>query len=240
MKLQTAELITHGEQMDGINCAVRAVVRLDGKDVAAIVKKIEQPLIAAECFAALLLKGWGLSVPEPILVKLHDDTYAFGSLEVKYPSLKQSLSLDKLPDTAKEAAYKKLAAIIGKWKQTPLAIASDEAIGNKDRNTGNILWDGGKPWFVDHERSFGLIAQEDLNKLAMMVRMGDDRDNISRLSTAYHDVTRCARCAATRTHQTKRNRFTTHRNRDKIQQTTPTVAKVYKKRTTIKASSRKK
>ena len=182
MKLQTAELITHGEQMDGINCAVRAVVRLDGKDVAAIVKKIEQPLIAAECFAALLLKGWGLSVPEPILVKLHDDTYAFGSLEVKYPSLKQSLSLDKLPDTAKEAAYKKLAAIIGTWKQTPLAIASDEAIGNKDRNTGNILWDGGEPWFVDHERSFGLIAQEDLNKLAMMVRMGDDVDTIQKSS----------------------------------------------------------
>lgn len=54
-----------------------------------------------------------------------------------------------------------------------LAIAVDEVIGNKDRNIGNVLWDGGEPYFIDHERCFDLVNLEDMNKLAELSKLGN-------------------------------------------------------------------
>lgn len=156
---------------DGITNPTRAVVRLRDVDVGAIVKELDPPHIAAECFAALLLRSWGLNVPEPILV--HDgDKVLFGSLEVDYPSLKQRFNIsDGLSKPILDALFDHLSELIKTWEQTPLAIAIDEAIGNKDRNLGNVLWDGGEPSFIDHERCFGLANDEDSNHLAAIASL---------------------------------------------------------------------
>ena len=71
--------------------------------------------------------------------------------------------------------------LISKCESTPLVIAADEAIGNFDRNLGNILWDGSQVAFVDHERSLGLENDPDLNKLALIV---SNADNLSSIQTS--------------------------------------------------------
>lgn len=173
MKLKTATLIVKGAKIgNGITEPCRAVVRINGADIAVILKELSPPAIAAECFAALLLREWGLNVPEPVLVDM-DGMLAFGSIDVIYPSLKQKFQLDLVPDTLKQQIVSHMANIITQWTQTPLAIAIDEVIGNKDRNIGNILWDGGDPYFIDHERCFDLIVQPDQNKLASLSMLGN-------------------------------------------------------------------
>lgn len=174
MELLTAELIHRGERTaDGINSPIRAIVRIADRDVVVILKELQAPLLAAECFAALLLRGWGLNVPEPVLIHDREGKNYFGSLEVNYPSLKQSMGFDQLEERIRLQIYPHMAKIAAQWKQTPLCIATDEIIGNKDRNIGNILWDGGEPWFIDHERSFGLLEQEDLNKMVQLILLSD-------------------------------------------------------------------
>ena len=185
MELLTAELIHRGEHTaHGINSPIRAIVRLNDKDVVVILKELPKPLLAAECFAALLLREWGLNVPEPVLVLGDDDTTFFGSLEVQYPSLRQSMNIDQLPKDIADKIGPVLAKIVSQWKQTPLCIAADEAIGNKDRNLGNILWDGGDPWFVDHERSFDLLELEDLNMMVKLVLFGNESETIQKSAIA--------------------------------------------------------
>lgn len=172
MKLKTATLIVKGAKIgNGITEPCRAVVRTNGADIAVILKELSPPAIAAECFAALLLREWGLNVPEPVLVEMNG-ILAFGSVEMIYPSLKQKFQLDLIPDALKQQIIAHMANIITQWTQTPLAIAIDEVIGNKDRNIGNILWDGGEPYFIDHERCFDLVDQSDQNKLASLATLG--------------------------------------------------------------------
>ena len=173
MKLKTALLIVKGAKIgEGINEPCRAVVRIDGADIAVILKELSLPAVAAECFAALLLREWGLNVPEPVLVDMNG-VLAFGSAELIYPSLHQKFQYELIPDELKHQVLAHMANIIRQWKQTPLAIAVDEVIGNKDRNIGNILWDGGEPYFIDHERCFNLVNLADMNKLAELSKLGN-------------------------------------------------------------------
>ena len=173
MKLRTATLIVKGAKIgEGITEPCRAVVRVDGADIAVILKELSMPAVAAECFAALLLREWGLNVPEPVLVDM-SGVLAFGSVELIYPSLHQKFQYELIPDELKQQVLAHMATIIGQWKQTPLAIAVDEVIGNKDRNIGNLLWDGGEPYFIDHERCFDLVNQPDMNKLVELLKKGN-------------------------------------------------------------------
>lgn len=123
-------------------------------------------------FCSLLLREWGLNVPEPVLVDMNG-VLAFGSVELTYPSLHQKFQYELIPDELKQQVLAHMATIIGKWKQTPLAIAVDEVIGNKDRNIGNLLWDGGEPYFIDHERCFDLVNLPDMNKLVELLKKGN-------------------------------------------------------------------
>lgn len=173
MELRTAILITRGQKLgDGITKPCRAIVRTKDMDLAVILKELPLPAVAAECFAALLLREWGLNVPEPILVDV-GGSYAFGSAEVIYPSLKQKFEYDSLPIQLQQIVLLNMAGLLREWKQTSVAIAVDEVIGNKDRNVGNILWDGGEPYFIDHEQSFDLGQQPDHNKLVGLVMLGN-------------------------------------------------------------------
>lgn len=130
----------------------------------------------AEAFSAVLLSKWGLPFPPPFLID-EGTTLAFASADVGHPNLKKSLALDCLPaGPAREAATRIAATLECSLPTTPLAAACDEAIDNRDRNLGNILWDGSAEIWIDHAHSLGQGANmTDINKLcSMAVAVGND------------------------------------------------------------------
>lgn len=185
MKLQTATVIAGSEipAGDGLSGAMRCVIVLpDGTRRAAILKRGPVGEIAAEAFAALVLTAWGLPVPEPFLVNEKTGP-AFASSDVGYPNLKKRLALDSLRDgPAKDAAMRIAVQLAIQLPTTPLAAVVDEAIDNRDRNLGNILWDGQAEAWIDHALALGEhpIGYPDRNKLCDMAQMIGDHDRVSR------------------------------------------------------------
>lgn len=160
MHIECTTLLTGTEQSigEGRNHPFRAQVRsLAGNGIfSAICKRLSPQKIAAECFAALILHGWGISTAAPCLV-ISDNGLFYGSRESSYPNLKQQLSWDNaLPDEVKRKLIACAALLIASWAQTSTVIAADEAIANLDRHIGQILWDGGEPVWIDHDQSLGL------------------------------------------------------------------------------------
>ncbi|MGE8450558.1 MAG: hypothetical protein ACN6OP_08105 [Pseudomonadales bacterium] len=173
MKLETARLMRGSETPagDGVSGAMRCVLSLsDGSIRGAILKRMERQRVLAEAFSALLLRGWGLSVPDPYLVD-EGDVISFASADATYPSLKQRLGIAGMPEgPALNAVVQVAMGIVSQLAQTPTALMADEAIDNRDRNLGNILWDGQDVAWIDHELALGLAQhQQDVNKLAAMV-----------------------------------------------------------------------
>lgn len=172
---------------EGFYGAKRCTIVLeDGTRRAAIVKRGPIDQISAEIFCAVLLRGWGLNVPDPFLVK-EESGLAFASADAGYPSLSRRLSLDHLPDgSAKSAAMLIAARIAVSMKSAGLAAAADEAIDNRDRNLGNILWDGTQEAWIDHGLALGNGAKyDDINKLCVMaVNLCGDYANLQRAAVA--------------------------------------------------------
>lgn len=185
MKLQTASVIggTEIAAGDGLSGAMRCVIVIpDGTRRAAVLKRGPVGEIAAEAFSALVLRAWGLPVPEPFLV---DEVAgpAFASADVGYPNLKKRLALDALPmGHAKDAATRIAVQLAIQLPTTPLAAVADEAIDNRDRNLGNILWDGQTEAWIDHALALGEypVNYPDRNKLCDMAQMVGDHDRVSR------------------------------------------------------------
>lgn len=157
---------------EGDNCPVRCLVRHhDGGLQVAIVKRLPLVGVAAEAFCALLLRGWGLTVPEPAIADLGPEI-AFASLDIAYPNLKHRLGWsEELPDAAKGALVQWAGRVVASFSDTPKALSVDEAIDNRDRNLGNILWDGENVAWIDHERVLGLSTLPDRNKLADLLQI---------------------------------------------------------------------
>jgi hypothetical protein len=85
---------------DGLTGALRCTLILpDGTQRAAILKRAPLGEVAAEAFAALLLRAWGLPVPEPFIVD-EPEAPAFASADAGYPNLKQRLGLPHRHDAA--------------------------------------------------------------------------------------------------------------------------------------------
>lgn len=185
MKLETATVIAGSEISagDGLSGAMRCVIVLpDGTRRAAILKRGPVGEIAAEAFAALVLSAWGLPVPEPFLVN-ETTGPAFASSDVGYPNLKKRLALDSLPNgPAKDAATRIAVQLAIQLPTTPLAAVVDEAIDNRDRNLGNILWDGQAEAWIDHALALGEhpTGYPDRNKLCDMAQLVGDHDRVSR------------------------------------------------------------
>ncbi len=161
--------------------AERALVKLeDGTTLPAVVKTMPAEIIAAECFCAILLTAWGVSVPEPLLVT-DGDTLLFGSADASYPNLKQRIGMnDAQPENIQVAYAVAAAKLVATWEETPLVIAADEAIDNRDRNLGNILWDGESRVYIDHEQALGLSTLPDNNKLATLISLTGETARIER------------------------------------------------------------
>jgi hypothetical protein len=172
MQIECATLISGTEQSldEGNSKPFRAQVRLStGVIVTVICKRIEPHKIAAECFAALVLRGWGIATPLPCIVHAGSEVL-YGSQDAAYPNLKQRLGWsDHLPNQYKEMLIVSAAKLLASWPQTGGVIAADEAIHNVDRHIGQVLWDGGEPVWVDHDQSLGVADLPDANKLASLL-----------------------------------------------------------------------
>ena len=171
---------------DGINDADRCVLELpDGRRRAAILKRLARPAVLAEAFSALLLRSWGLSVPDPYLVE-DGDELQFASADATYPSLKQRMGLKHLPEgSMKDALETAACQIVAGLRETPLATVADEAIDNRDRNLGNVLWDGANVAWIDHELALGLATHyPDINKLAIMAQRAGQTDKMRQSTVA--------------------------------------------------------
>lgn len=185
MQLEIATVIPGSESPagDGVTGAMRCVIVLpDGTRRAAVLKRGPVGEVAAEAFAALVLSAWGLPVPEPFLIE-ESTGPAFASSDVGYPNLKKRIGLDSLPSgPARDAALAIAVELAVRLPTTPLAVVADEAIDNRDRNLGNILWDGQAEAWIDHAQSLGEhpTGTLDQNKLCGMAQIANDHDRVSR------------------------------------------------------------
>jgi hypothetical protein len=186
MGLQVVTIVSGTETPvgDGITGPIRCLVRLPDQSVRpAIVKTLSPQGVTAEVFCALLLRGWGLSVPEPAIIA---SPLAFASMDVTYPNLNQRIGWSALLPPAVQAALEARAAtLVAQFAETPQALAADEAICNRDRNLGNILWDGQNVAWIDHERSLGVVPMQDLNKLALMAQSSTNAQNVLSAAVAF-------------------------------------------------------
>ncbi|WP_156957950.1 hypothetical protein [Paracidovorax oryzae] len=155
----------------GNNRPVRCVIKMeDGSIQAAVLKRLSQPSLSIEIFCSLVLRNWGLHVPQPILVRDKTGTLAFASADNGFPDFKQNLGFDdELPPDVRHELRVRAGELISGFSQTPLAIAADEAIKNRDRHLENILWDGTEVAWIDHEGALGNSVEPDQNRLVRLV-----------------------------------------------------------------------
>ncbi|MGJ4804446.1 hypothetical protein [Luteimonas sp. SDU82] len=179
---------------DGSTGAMRCILKLpDHSLVAGFLKKDPVEMVFAEVLAAILLKDWGLPVPSPYLVRDGSDVW-FASADVGYPNLKKRMAIDSLPpgNPAYPAAIACAVQMALTLPSAPLAAVIDEAIDNRDRNLGNILWDGSEEVWIDHAHAFGLGASAgfvDVNKLcAMAVNSGDHAKFMEAVIQQWPDI----------------------------------------------------
>ncbi|BAP87274.1 predicted protein [Burkholderiales bacterium GJ-E10] len=146
-----------------------SLVLPDGARRAAILKRGPLAHVAAEAFSAILLRRWGLPVPDPFLIP-ESDGVAFASADAGYPNLKQRLWVSALMEGAQRAtAELAIFHIATTLQSAPLAAVVDQAIDNRDRNLENILWDGAREAWIDHAYAMGNGRQmRDVNKLCDM------------------------------------------------------------------------
>ena len=186
MSLREAVIIggTESPVGEGVNHAWRCLIRFEDETIStAIVKKLDARGFSVEIFCSVLCRAWGLSVPEIVIIK--DREFLVASIDVGYPNLKQRLNLtDDLPESIKQALVVNGAKLISTFSSTPLAIAVDEAINNRDRNLGNILWDGNNVSWIDHERALGYVGSKDLNVLVSLALMSGEAEKIKVAATA--------------------------------------------------------
>jgi len=159
MALAWATLVEGSETPagEGITGALRCVIEIEGgEQVGAILKRDPPEMVFSEALCGILLQKWGLRVPTPYLVN-EPDRISFASADAGYPNLKKAMGLDSQDISAQEAdELTKLACdVVMAFPSTSLAIALDEAIDNRDRNLGNILWDGSEEAWIDHAFALG-------------------------------------------------------------------------------------
>jgi hypothetical protein len=96
---------------------------------------------------------------------------SFASADAGYPNLSQRLGVDLYPQGSPEHEQAVLVAarLACSLPSAALAATADEAIQNRDRNLGNILWDGAEEAWIDHAFALGNGAHlADANKLCNM------------------------------------------------------------------------
>lgn len=116
--------------------------------ITAVYKRLEPEEIAIECLCAVIGRTLGLPVPQPAILRLPDGSNAFGLVHVSGRDLRHLLSAD-----AKSAV-----SLLEQWENLNKAAIFDEFIANWDRNPGNLIYDGGAFWLIDHNLAFDRSA----------------------------------------------------------------------------------
>lgn len=163
---------------------MRAKVKLvDGRAVQAIIKRLSPRETAVECYCAELFALWGLPIP-PIALIDDGDALVFASLDTGYPSLKKRFGISDTQDKPEQARRAMAAGhVIKHWEELPTVIAADEAINNRDRNIGNILWDGETRSYIDHAGSLA-TGTSGINVLAGLMHAIGESNRIERAAVA--------------------------------------------------------
>lgn len=193
MSVQWATILPGSEAPagDGVSGALRCILVLADQSLAsAVLKKDPREQVFAEVLSALLLRGWGLPVPDPYLVQDGANVW-FASADAGYPNLKKRVGMDHLP--VGSPAYIAAAALACELAQSlptaPLAAVADEVIDNRDRNLGNILWDGTEEAWIDHAMALGngeAVGMADANKLCDMAALtGDHTDFVNSVMSQW-------------------------------------------------------
>jgi hypothetical protein len=119
-------------------------------EVDAYAKRLTDLEFLVELMAALMGKEIGLPIPEPVVALSETDEVWFASVDMKFPDLSRHLFIDnnQIPNTPQntEIFYR-----LANWPAIQHAIEFDEWIANKDRNIGNVLFDGKDQFYlIDH------------------------------------------------------------------------------------------
>jgi len=170
-------VIVAGTEQVAVDGVARCVIEVRGEHRAAYLKRVDRAEVVAEFYAALLLRRWGLPVPEPFLVEERDGL-VFATTDANAPDVRHQFKLRPLPERAElDQRLRAAEALVVSFPSSALAAACDEAIGNRDRTVGNILWDGHQETWIDHAASFGLgYWLRDRNQLVDMARHIDQAD----------------------------------------------------------------
>ncbi len=171
MRIRIGEIIPNTETPigEGVTRPVLCVARVEGESVSVVAKRLDTQKIEAECVCAAIMRHWGISVPEPVLLTHPDGSMLFGSIDAGYPNLKHPLGIvDDLPEPALSLLKRRAAEVVCKWDDIGKAMVADEIVENGDRNLGNFLWDGEDGHaYIDHERTLGLFPFG-LNAIAIL------------------------------------------------------------------------
>jgi len=173
MMLKKATVVPGTEQAApaGSTGARTCVLDVPGESLTrAVLKRDSFASVVTEAFCSLLLDSWGLPVPRPFIVD-EGSEIAFASADVGYPDLSRTLGIDALSpgSAAWNAAMEHAVRLACTLPSFALAATVDEAIGNRDRNLGNILWNGTAEAWIDHAFSMGNgVHLPDVNKLCQM------------------------------------------------------------------------
>lgn len=188
MRIRTGFINPNTEKpvQEGLNKPFYCVARIGGESVKAVAKRIDAQRIEAECVCAALMRKWGISVPEPVLLTHQDGSVVFGSLDTDYPNLKHPLGIKEgLSDSVLNPLIREAAEVVCKWDDIGKAMAADELIENGDRNLGNFLWDGGDGHaYIDHERALGLWPFKE-NAIAVLARLAGEVTKIQMQAATF-------------------------------------------------------
>lgn len=134
----------------GINETYRGMMRTHSGDIAVYAKELPLREIAVELLCAVIGRELDLPIPEPFLVKMHDNqNLGFACADAGYPDLNQFADLRNIHIRQK----------IAEWPKVIQSACFDEWIANADRHEGNILYDGDSKFLlIDH----GLAIREGL------------------------------------------------------------------------------
>lgn len=173
----------------GATGAQRGQVKIGGKAFKCVVKPESLAGIVSESFAALVAINLGLPALQPVIVRYPGKIEPwFGAKDMQHPNLLAALNVGQND----VAGVRRAALLLASWASVGGAIAFDELIANPDRNLGNLLWDGGDFWLIDHARALGAMPYTK-NKLASIVSILDqatiDTTKVKAVSSAlvyYH------------------------------------------------------
>lgn len=174
---------------EGITAPFRCIAIVDGERVAVVAKRIINAGIERECVCAVLFRAWGISAPEPLLLRRADGTVLFASLDEGYPNLKKALAISRdLPEEKLNRLTWLASKIICSWEDAPRVLAGDEIVENGDRNLGNFLWGGGNEhMYIDHERALG-GAPFDENLMVRYAVAAEQKDAMCNGATTFANM----------------------------------------------------